>query len=522
MLFQGSNANKWSRILSYFFIVIVGVLFIFIEVYLFQAIFNKIKEVNGATSSYFTLFLFIISVFMTVFCLFTAKKLFFNEVDNMKLQALPISEGKIVASKLFFLFFSTYFMNLVFSLPLFITYGTIFSKSYVFYFYSLFYPFVLFFFQAGVALILVYPYKLFLDFLKKHLVIQFIVVAVIAFGLTYLYSQALNLFISLVSNNNIAYLFTTDMIDSITRASRFMIPINTLEDAFVNYNLPSLFISLVVSLGVFTIGVALAVYFYNKFLQVVFNTTPNPNAERELKQTTPVKALIKKELVILFRDSNFIFSFTGLLIVEPFLSFLIIKGINSVFGSGSISIYLAAVPNIMSFLDITLMLLTSAIIFQGANSYITNENKNVRLMKFIPIKIFTQLSIKVLIPLLLSLFFLIFSYSVLIIGAVIPLPTFLYGLLMNILYIIVLSIVSLYEELHIKRNQSKNSFVSTLYTYLVPLIFFVFALLCSYNRISYHYTFLIGIGVILLSSLPLLINFKQRIINNFLSLEISN
>ena len=521
LLFQGNSTNKMSKYLSLLFTLIVGVLFIVIEVYLFQAIFNKMQSIKGASNSYFSLFLFIVSTMLTVFAVFTALRLFFNSEDNIKLQSLPISNSKIVLSKLVFMFISMYAINLVFNLPLFITYGIIYRKLFSFYFFSIFYPVLLFFFQAGIALLIVYPVKLGLDFLKKHIIIQFVFVFIIAFGLTYLYSQALNLFISLVANNNINKLFTTETINAVNTAAKFMIPINFLEDAFVNNKGSAIFPSLAISIGMFAIGVSVAIYFYNRFLQNTFSDAVKK--ERKQLKIMPIKkALIKKELVLLFRNSNFIFSFTGLLMVEPFLSYLIVKSMNTIFSSGSISYYLASVPNIIAFLDVMLLMLISSIIFQGANNYITNENKNVRLMKSIPVSSYLQLSIKVFIPLLLSLASLLLSYFVILVTGTMNVIPVLYGIIINVVFLTTLAIVSLFEELKVKRNQTKNSLLSGIYTYLVPTIYFLVALLMCYFQVNYNITFLLGLGVVVLSLVPYIIRFKERVNDQFLSLEVSN
>ena len=523
LLFQGSSKNKMSKILGLLFTIVVGVLFIIIETYLFNAIFTKLKVIQKATSSYFSVFLFVISTLLTVFAVMTAKKLFFNEADNTKLQSLPISNGKIVMAKLFFLFLTMYFMNLVFNLPLFITFGRIYHKMTIFYFNAVFYPLFLFFFQAGVALIFVYPVKLLLDFLKKHIFIQLGVVLVFAFGLTFLYSRALNVFINLVAENDIDSLFTVRSITAIEKAARFMVPINFLEDVFVNNSGRALFPSIAISFGTFAIGVTLVIYFYNKFLQQVFST-PKKKNENELclKMVSPKKALMKKELILLFRDSNYLFSFIGLLAVEPFLSYLIIKSFNTIFTNGAISYYLLAVPNIISFMDVLVMMLISTIIFQGANNYITNENKNVRLMKSIPVSPYSQLFIKVAIPFLMSIAFLFISYLVLLVTRTISVLTALYALVTNVILLFALTIISLFEELNIKRNQEKNSLLSSVYTYAVPIVYFLFALLMCYLKINYNIIFVVGIVIVMASLIPFVINFKSRVNEKFLSLEVSN
>ena len=523
LLFQGSSKNKMSKILGLVFTIVVGVLFILIEIYLFNAIFAKLKVIQKATSSYFSLFLFIISTMLTVFAIMTAKKLFFNETDNTKLQSLPISNSKIVMAKLFFLFLTMYFMNLVFNLPLFITFGRVYHKMVIFYFNAVFYTLFLFFFQAGVALIFVYPIKLLLDFLKKHIVIQLVTVLVFAFGLTFLYSRALNIFINLVAENDIDSLFTVKSLATIDKAARYMIPINFLEDVFVSNNMRALFPALAVSFGTFILGLTLVIYFYNKFLQHVFNNAKKKKEEElKLKTISPKKALMKKELILLFRNSNYLFSFIGLLAVEPFLAYLIIKSFNTIFTSGAISYYLLAVPNIISFMDVLVMMLVSTIIFQGANNYISNENKNVRLMKSIPVSPFTQLAIKIALPFLMSVLFLLVSYLVLMITKTVSVVTGLYALLTNMMLLLALTIISLFEELNIKRNQEKNSLLSSVYTYAVPFVYFLIALLMCYLKVNYNVIFILGVVIVMISLIPFLVKFKSRVNKMFLSMEVSN
>ena len=324
-----------------------------------------------------------------------------------------------------------------------------------------------------------------------------------------------------MASNNISQLFTTDTINAVNSASKFMVPVNFLVEAFVNNVRTAIFPSIAISLGIFIIGLSVAIYFYNKFLQNFTNDTRSIKKET-LKMVSPVKALIKKELVLLLRNSNFIFSFTGLLMVEPFLSYLIIKSMNTIFTSGSLAYYLASVPNIVAFLDVMLMMLISAIIYQGANAYITNEDKAVRLMKSIPVSSYKQLAIKVLIPLSLSLAALLISYVLLAATQTLNIIPTLYGLLMNIIFIVALSVVSLFEELHVKRYQEKNTLISGIYTYAVPVIYFLGALLLCYFQVNYNFIFLMGLGVVTLSLVPYMIKFKERVNNDFLSMEVVN
>ena len=93
---------------------------------------------------------------------------------------------------------------------------------------------------------------------------------------------------------------------------------------------------------------------------------------------------------------------------------------------------------------------------------------------------------------------------------------------MNIIFIVALSVVSLFEELHVKRYQEKNTLISGIYTYAVPVIYFLGALLLCYIQVNYHFIFLMGLGVVTISLVPYMIHFKRRVNEQFLLLEVSN
>jgi len=83
-------------------------------------------------------------------------------------------------------------------------------------------------------------------------------------------------------------------------------------------------------------------------------------------------------------------------------------------------------------------------------------------------------------------------------------------------------IVSLFEEMKIRRNKPRSSTMSTLYSYLIPVLYFAVTVLLSYNGMSIYLVYLLGIIVILLSSVPYLINIKKKVANLFLELEMVN
>ena len=81
-----------------------------------------------------------------------------------------------------------------------------------------------------------------------------------------------------------------------------------------------------VSLGVFIAGVTICIFAFNYFRNLSI-THKTKEREDDLKVSSIKKILIKKELVLLFKDSNNIFSFAGLLIVQPFLMYLVVSAL---------------------------------------------------------------------------------------------------------------------------------------------------------------------------------------------------
>ena len=94
----------------------------------------------------------------------------------------------------------------------------------IFYYLALFYPVLSFFFEMGVALLIVYPYWLLKKWLKKHLIVKFITNTVLLVIGCFLYSKVLNIFIEIVAGNNFNSLFTTKNINFLIEFRKYQIP----------------------------------------------------------------------------------------------------------------------------------------------------------------------------------------------------------------------------------------------------------------------------------------------------------
>ncbi|MBR7140846.1 MAG: hypothetical protein IKD03_01765, partial [Clostridia bacterium] len=98
MFIKEKSVSK--RIVSAIFSLLFLAAFLVVEIFLFTAILNKIKNYTGAAPAFMTLFLFVISVLMIIMSVFQAKKLFFDEKDIEQLSSYPVTNSQIILSKL--------------------------------------------------------------------------------------------------------------------------------------------------------------------------------------------------------------------------------------------------------------------------------------------------------------------------------------------------------------------------------------------------------------------------------------
>ena len=520
LIFARKDSLK-KTILSLIFSALAIIAVIAIETYVFTVIMDKLKSFYQAPISFLTLFLFIISVLMMIFGLIHCRKLFFNKADMEQLNTHPISNGQIIVSKLIFLFILHFFTSLMFTYPLFLSYGMIFYKPKSFYFITFFYPLLSFFFEVGIALLFVYPVKLLADWLKKHLLVQFILAVALIFGFTFIYSEVLSVFINLVASNQLTSIFSTEFIELLSSLKKYMIPTHFLVEMLLNGTRSMLVPFVSISAGVFSLGFIVAAGSFHYFKNSV-SSHSSSKKEHRFKIVGVKQALIKKEFTLLFKDSGYILSFTGLLVVQPFLAYLVIDALNTIFRSGTFAYYITLLPNFVALIDTLLVMLFSLIIASGASNYISMEGKNVRLMKTIPVSLFTQIIIKVGIPFALSAISLFATNLTLCLTGVMSITNSLFSFLLTLLLLVIFSIVSLFEEMKVGRNKPRNYFQSSLYSYLLPVVYFAATLIMSYNKVSIILVYAFGVAAILLVSIPYVFKLKKKVAKLFIDLEMVN
>ncbi len=520
LMFSRERSGAKS-VLRFIFTALFILCFVAIEIFLFSALLEKIENFSDAPAAFTLLFLFIISVFMTVSAVFQAKKLFFNEQDIQQLANHPVENSKIILSKLIFLVFVHYTTSLLFEYPVFVAYGSIYNKPLMFYYTSLFYPLVASIFEIGVGLLLVYPVRMFLEFLKKHILLEFILAVVLIFGLVIPYSQVLNMFVNLVTNNEITLLFTEENMAAVAAFGDFAVPVNFLVDFFIMKKSSAILAYIGIAGGIFILGLSITIYMFHRVRNIAATSKPK-KLKFSYKKRSQLYGLAKKEIILLTKNPDYIFSFSGLLIVQPFLLYLIVVAMNAIFSTGTFLYYTTLFPNFVELFDVFLIIMITLIINSGANQYISMEERTIKNLKTIPIDYRLQLLVKVLLPFIMSVVSLSVSIIVLMIDEVTTPLTAVFAFVLSFVVVLIFDIISLKEELKIRHGKPRSSYLSNLFSYVLPLTYIVLVMVLSYLGMSLILVYLMGILLFALLGLPEIISVKKHMGDWFMELEAIN
>ena len=376
-------------------------------------------------------------------------------------------------------------------------------------------------FEIGVGLIFVYPVRMLLEYLKKHVVLEFALAVVLMVGLIIPYAKVLNMFVNLVTNNEIALIFTEESMAALANFGKYAVPVNFLTDFFIMKRSSALLTYLAIAGGILVFGLSITIYSYNRVRNITATSKPKQH-KFEYKKRSQIYGLAKKEVILLTKNPDYIFSFSGLLVVQPFLLYLIVVAMNAIFSSGTFLYYTTLFPNFVALIDVFLVIMITLIINSGANQYIAMEEKTIKNLKTIPVGYRKQLLVKVLLPLSMSVASLLVSILVLLIGGVVSVLTAAFAFLLSVVVVLVFDVISMQEELKIRHGRPRSSYLSNLFSYIMPLSYIAMVMVLSYSGFSLLLMYLMGVLLFALMGLPPFIVLKKRMGNWFMELEAIN
>lgn len=523
-LLKSNESRRIYRILMLLIKVIFLVCEIALLCYLVRILDNKINEYspNYGSIDFFTLLLFLIFLFNTVQGLIKVRKSLYESNDNYILNTLPLEDDKIIISKMFQSYFSIAINTLFLTMPIMITYGLNRVMPALYYVFTFFYPFCTSVVSIGFIFLFVSLYEFIYRFLKNKEIVQFILASILMIGLCYLYKIFLELFFICLEDSSIGNVFSSNFIDTINVVSRYLFPIsNLIIPIFKGENVLGYMVVLVGFALLFVFfGYLLATYFYSRF-KTIDSISFNSKDKRKEKVRSLNASLLKKELCLIFRDSSSIFSYTSLLIMLPFLCYVVSNALVSIIFS-NFTTFAILYPYLDDVLLYSLVLLFISCI-SSSQSLIEKEKNNIVTLKTLPISPIKMILIKFIVPFSLSFISLFATLLTLYITNLISIELFIFTLISGIIYLVCFNILGLIAKMY-DLGERKTKIDNIYYTFSLffPILLLIINFIFVFLRLENLYIYITNGAIYLILILYTFLFFKKRVSNTFYMMEVSN
>lgn len=517
-----SHSKKITILLKMLLKLILLGAFVALECFIFLSLDEKITKYSEyGTFDFLVFFLFLMFAIGVMSASLLGRKVIFSKDDRNILIPLPISNETVVLAKVIYIYLKNSLLTLVLSTPLLICFGATRGQIPYYFIFSCLYPFIMSFAQIGVGLLFVALIEVIYKFIKKHDILQLLLASVVVIALCYVYKFVLEMFLDALNDSSVGGVFSPDFINYLHTNSKLMVPvINVLDPLINNFNIVSnlsIFIGAVLLLLVISFFVVTS--FYNLFNRRQIDVRSSHMKVKPLKLMSPFKALLHKEMNLLFKDSAYTFSYTALLIMCPFLSFSVITALSQIVYK-NLTFYTVYFPEIVNGLNITLILLFASIINSSAALSISREGKALQIVKYIPIHAYKQVLAKILIPMLLSVFSLIVSEIVLISTGAITVIAFAVSLVIGIVIIVAMNILGVVFDMHDKTpSKYKLSYLVRLISIGYPALLFVMHFFLSLAKFPGVWLYVIEIGITVVFIACCFIRIRKRFVKAFRRME---
>ena len=494
--------------------LLFSLLWIFILVgllaYFYNIFYDKLNVFSGFNKSFIVIIVSLISLLISLYLVKDVNKAYFkNKNERVLLLSKPIDIYNILFGKLLYIYLKALFYNILSIFVIFCIYGVKLDYNSLYYLYNIISIVVLTFLEIGLSLLFSICFKYVYNLIKKNNILFIVSIIIISFSLAIIYYFILKGFVNVIRLDNINSLFNTTSINNITNIAKNIYPIYQMLNLSLGFSKGiNSFIIVGICFGVFVIGVILFRIYYKSKGQIL---------EHNIKITSSNMALIKKELYLAFNSNDGIFSYLSLILIEPLLIYAVISGVNLIFSTGNLNYFRYLYPNTFLSIDAILIILFISVINSSSSIALDKEKSMLIKLKFFPISSFKQLSIKLIVPYVISSIFYLISLVVLIITKEISLLSFGFLLIIGLVTLAIVNISSLYTDL-----MTKSSIFSLLLDFILPIFYILIAFIVSLLvDISELYYYLIIIGLEVVTLFFLLINYRKKLNKGFLNHEVS-
>lgn len=470
---------------------------------------NKRFETYGVSLPLYIVSLFLVGLIQMIIHLPKLKKMVFNPDDKQIIDVLPVKRKTLILSKLIIFYFEEMISLFVLIAPLTIAYGVINKCEIIF--YTIIIPLVLIssIFILTLSLILVFPYYCLVEKIKSKYLVQFGLIVILIGGFACLYKSILDVFISLINEDRLTFLFNESNANKLEAIASYLFPYNIIVSLYNGKIINIIFIVLVV---VICLVVCYLISDKLYFLNIHFKE--NSIKEKKNCVTTQTKALIKKEYILMFRSTNYLFSYGSLLVLLPvFVSVVTL----------SMKPLITRLLGDIFFLPFVILFVTmfSAIINSFGGLFISREKNSISIIKMLPVSFKKQMNIKVGIAMVNAMASIIVTMIFLIVLKIVNFSSALAIFVISTLLVGVLLITLAKKDLNkpAYKDEENNLSTAIIYSIIIPVFLFVGSLFLT-MQFGASKMFLILILVMLIILIALFISYNSTIDKNFRKLRV--
>ncbi len=524
LIFKNERSGKSKLAFLYLLLKAVAILILMgLEFFVFTSLDDKISKYSENAMYYFlVLFLFAIMIISIISSSVRARVSIFSKRDAKITLTLPISSETLVIAKMIYIYVKEVLITFVLACPLLVAYGYSRSLPPYFYVFTLFYPVIISLFSVSFSLIVVIIFEYIYELIKLNSFVQLILAAVVVIGLCYLYQFVLQMFLNALNDSSVGGMFSKDFINGLEKIVTFFMPVNPILSVVILKTnvLSNTFIFLGIILVTLVLGVFIASYVYSKYSKASINLSVNDNKHHKLKVRTTFLSLLKKEFVLLFKESGNIFSYTALLIMAPFLSYVVISSLGLIIYN-NMEFLLVYFPELINGFNLTLVLLFVGVINSSASLSISRERKSIQIMKYIPVDPMTQIKAKVITPIVLSTLCLLITLITLISTKQIGIETFIIGLIIGVILIISNNLLGIIWDMYDMRGKKFSvRFLNAFLAIAFPAFILIVHILLSLTYLDAIWIYVIEVCLSLILLFVSTIKYKERIQRAFKRMEV--
>lgn len=503
--------------LNLFFNLISIIILVCLLCYVYNLLYEKLAVFTNFNKSFLVVVLTILTFLLSLYLVKDINNVYFSRPNEIiLLKSRPIDNYSIIFGKLAYVYLKSLIYNLLTIFVILVLYGDKLGYGITYHCYNTVSLIFLAFLELGLALLFSIIVRFIRNILNKSKLLSFLTTIILAFVLAIFYALVLKGFVNLVRGDSLNNLFNSSNVNTFTKISTYLYPLYSVVALGTSLERSINFLVILVTCGtIFLLACLVFKFYYVSYLNGT-NRTSKRYLDHEVKLTSTNKALIKKELFLSFNQADGVFSYFSLIVIEPLLIYAVISGLNLIFQTGNLVYFKQLYASGYLSMITALIILFVAVINATSSIALEKERRMLIKLKVLPISPVRQMTIKIIVPFVISSTFYLISLIVLIITKEIDGLSFGYLLVIGLISLLVLNISSIYTDL-----KTKTGLLSLFLDFVLPIIYilvaFVISILININENLYY---LIILGLEFLTLLVLLTIYKKVINKGFISHEV--